>query len=217
MKNKLFVAGVIIGGLVLFGLLYLQSPRTAPTPKVETQTFSMAPLYRSNNQTYGNQSAEVVVVEFFDPECEACRQVHPIMKSLIKEYGNRVKFVYRYMPLHGGSMYASVALEEARELNKFDEALDILFERQPVWGDHGNPRPDLVPAFLQEIGIPKDKLGEEYLMNKHGAKVKLDQEDGRANGVRYTPTIFVGRSALSQIGEGAIRSAIEEALKENQK
>lgn len=217
MKNKLFVIGVIVGTAILFGLFYFLGPRTSPTPKVETQTFSMAPLYRSHNQAYGNQSSEVVVVEFFDPECEACRQVHPIMKNLINEYGSKVKFVYRYMPLHGGSMYASVALEEARELNKFDEALDILFERQPVWGDHGNPRPDLVPTYLQEIGIPKDKLGEEYLMNKHGAKVKQDHEDGKANGVRYTPTIFVGRTALNEIGETAIRSAIEDALKSAQK
>lgn len=103
MKNKVFVVGVIAGVAILFWLIYLLSPRTSPSSQTHVQTFSMAPLYRLNNQTYGNPSAEVVVVEFFDPECEACRQVHPIMKRLIKEYENKAKFVFRYMPLHRGS------------------------------------------------------------------------------------------------------------------
>lgn len=82
MKNKLFVTGVILGGAILFGLIKLMRPQTSPAPKIEAQAFSMAPLYRSQNQMYGNQSAEVVVVEFFDPECEACRQVWPDPQKL---------------------------------------------------------------------------------------------------------------------------------------
>ena len=216
LKNKVFVLGTIAIAIGVFAAIYLLSLRPSSATQEAKQAFTMAPTYRFNNHTYGNPSAVVMVVEFFDPECEACRQVHPIMKRLIKEYGGKVKFVHRYMPLHGGSMFASAALEEARELNKYDEALDILFERQPIWGDHANPRPELISVYLMEIGIPKDKLTEDYLMNKHGAKVMQDRDDGKALGVKLTPTIIVNGTALNEIGESAIRFAIEDALKMSQ-
>ncbi len=50
-------------------------------------------------------------------------------------------------------------------------------------------------------------------MNKHGAKIMQDREDGEALGIRGTPTFLVNGTALAQISESAMRSAIEDALK----
>ena len=74
------------------------------------------------------------------------------------------------MPLHKNSLYAAAVLEEARELGKFEEALEILFEKQPEWGSHRDPRPELIPAYLQPLGIPSEKLERSYVEQKHAAK-----------------------------------------------
>ncbi len=221
MKNKMFVVGVLVAFVGVFALLYSMSPKvekptsSAPVSQESKPELGAKPIHQFHNYFYGNPSAKVVVVEFFDPECEACRQVHPIVKKLISEYGDKVKFVHRYMPLHGNSIYASAALEEARELKKYDEALDKLFEQQPMWGDHHNPRADLIPEYLKEVGIPKEKLDKDYLLKKHQAKITQDMEEGRALGVRYTPTFFVNGQILDEIGDAPIRTAIEAALKAN--
>ena len=169
-------------------------------------------LIRFHSVSYGNPQARVTVVEFFDPECESCREMHPIMKSLISEYGQKVRFVYRYMPLHHNSLLASAALEEARELNKFDEALELLFEHQPIWGSHANPQPELIVEYLQELGIPRGRLESKYLIEKHSQQIQIDKEDGISLGVQRTPTIFVSGKELHELGEAPLREAIEQAL-----
>src|SRR5690606_25364571 len=106
---------------------------------------------RPHSPVYGNSIARVTVVEWFDPECEACRIVHPIFKNIIAQYKDRVRFVLRYMPYHRNSLYAASVLEEAREFKKFDQAMDILFAKQREWGDHHHPRPELIVDYVSQL------------------------------------------------------------------
>ena len=212
MKNKTFVVGAI-GAVVLafFGLKFFNQP----TPPTEA-TLSAAPseyFVRPHSPSLGNSLARVTVVEWFDPECESCRAIHPVVKQIVSDYGNTVHFVLRYMPYHPGSMFAASAIEEARELGKFEEALDLLFEKQPEWGDHHQPRPELIPTYLTALGIPKDRLGMEYLLKKHGDKIRIDEADGKMVGVQATPTFFVNGQIVDELGDKPLRTAIDAALK----
>lgn len=201
MKNKVFVLGAIAAAALTFAAFKF-SARGVPQES----------FVRAHSPSFGNSLARVTVVEWFDPECESCRSIHPAFKKIIESYSDRVHFVLRYMPYHRGSMFAATALEEARELGKFEEALDLLFEKQPEWGDHHQPRPYLIPTYLATLGISKDKLDREYLLKKHGEKIRIDEADGKRVGVRGTPTFFVNGQALSELGDQPIRDAIDSAL-----
>jgi len=216
MKRTLVIIAIVA---IAAGLGFGLWPRTAespqqvaqsPTPATPTATpFAFVP---GESPSYGNMMARVVVHEWLDPECEGCRVMHPFFKEVVAEYSNRVHFVVRYMPLHKNSLYASAALEEARELGKFNEALDILFEKQPEWGSHRNPKPELIPAYLEPLGIPRQKLDRSYVIQKHGAKIKRDEDDGVRAGVTGTPSFFVNGRKVQTLSEEALRSAIEAAL-----
>lgn len=212
MKNKFFILislSFVVAGFIFFSM----SKKTEVKKEKDLQPpANLSTLIRFHNVSYGNAEAKVSVVEFFDPECESCREMHPIMKRLISEFGQKVRFVYRYMPLHHNSLLAAAALEEARELNKFDEALDLLFERQPIWGSHANPQPGLIVEYLQELGIPRSRLEFKYLLEKHSQKIQIDKEDGLSLGVQLTPTIFVNGKPLQELGEAHLREAIEQTL-----
>lgn len=218
MKNKTFVlvAGAI--AIVVFGALFLFSNRNQePAQASQTPSTSGPALFlRPHSPSFGNALARVTVTEWFDPECESCRVVHPFVKSIIKDYEDRVRFVLRYMPYHHNSMYAASALEEAKELGKFSEALDLLFEKQPEWGSHQQPRPELIPTYLATLGIPAEKLEREYLLKKHSDKIRLDEADGNALGVRGTPSFFVNGQPIRELSEEALREAIKIALSQNQ-
>jgi protein-disulfide isomerase len=97
-------------------------------------------------------------------------------------------------------------------MGKFKEALEILFEKQPEWGSHRDPRPDLIPSYLVPLGIPKEKLERSYVIQKHGAKIKRDEDDGVSAGVGGTPTLFVNGQKVSVLSEEALRKAIDTAL-----
>lgn len=213
MKNKMFVLGVAV--VAVLGFFLLKNKPVAPTaPSSPAQSSGASEDFiRSHSPSFGNSMAKVTVVEWFDPECEACRAVHPIFARIVAEYKDRVHFVHRYMPYHRNSMFAACALEEVKELGKYEEALDVLFENQPQWGDHHQPKPDLIPELLAKIGIPKEKLEKDYLIQKHSEKIKIDEADGKKVGVRGTPTFFINGQMLQELGEAPLRMAIEEALK----
>ncbi len=116
------------------------------------------------------------------------------------------------MPYHPNSMFAAAALEEARELGKFEQALDLLFENQPEWGDHHAPRPELIPNYLASIGIPIERLERDILIRKHSTNILLDQANGKKVGVTGTPTFFVNERMLQELGDKPLRDAIDLAL-----
>ncbi|RYZ77592.1 MAG: DsbA family protein [Proteobacteria bacterium] len=214
MKNRLFVVLALIVVVVGFFLVkrVVDSKNSNPVVASETPAAPMGSFTRPHSPSLGNMMAQVTVVEWFDPECESCRAIHPVLNQIIKEYGNRVRFVFRYMPYHPSSMFASSAIEEAQELGKFEEALDILFEKQPEWGDHHEPKPELIPTYLAKLGIPKEKLDKDYLIQKHGEKIKQDESDGLGVGVQGTPTFFVNGRVVYELGDKPLRAAIEAAL-----
>src|SRR5690606_19588184 len=93
-------------------------------------------LVRPYSITQRPPSAPVTVVEFFDPECESCREMYPIVKQVQAEFGDRMRLVIRYMPLHQNSAYAASLLEAARDQNRYWEFLEIVLARQPEWASH---------------------------------------------------------------------------------
>lgn len=212
MNNKTFV--MVTGGIaaiLLLAFLFWPKPivqEKAP-PVSASESFE---LIRPHSPTFGPALARVTVVQWFDPECESCRMVHPEFKKMMNDYRENVRFVLRYMPYHPGSMFAASALQEAHELGKFEAAVDILFEMQPEWGDHHEPKPHLIPKYLVSVGIPAEKLEQEYLFSKHKKSIELDQADGNQAGVRGTPTFFVNGRMVEELNIELIRQRIDEAL-----
>lgn len=160
----------------------------------------------------GADIAQVYVVEFMDPECESCRAFHPIMKMLMNEFEGKIKLVIRYAPFHGNSEYIIKVLEAARKQNKYWEALDVLFQYQPYWGDHHHPQPELVWTYLPQAGVDIEKAKADLDDPASVQLIEQDRKDGMALGVRQTPTFFVNGRQLESFGEEGLRQLITEEL-----
>ena len=72
----------------------------------------MAKIDTTGRPTRGAKSAKVVLVNFDDLECPFCSHMHQtLFPQLLKEYGDRVQFVYKDFPLaeiHPWAMHAAV-------------------------------------------------------------------------------------------------------------
>jgi protein-disulfide isomerase len=213
MSQKAFAVAALGASLLCFAVFATFFGRSDPAPQGgAAASASRELLVRPHSPTKGSDSAPVTIVEFLDPECESCRAMHPIVKDVLSEYKDRVRLVIRYMPFHQSSLLAAASLEEARELGKYDQALDLLFERQPTWGSHQEPRPELIATYLAELGIDPLRLQRDYVVPKHIWKIERDQADGQALGVRGTPEFFVNGVRLAELGYRPLKQAIETAL-----
>jgi len=184
-------------------------------------TAPSAALVREDSPTLGPADAKVTLVEFYDPECESCASFAPVIKKIMKDYDGKIRLVARYMPLHPNSMPAASFTEAAGEQGKYWQAQDLLFQKQPEWGEkHGAPlnapKPDinkLFDKYAMELGLDLEKAGKAIRENRYVPKIERDRKDGQALGVRRTPTFFVNGRELARFGEADLRALIEEEMK----
>ncbi len=169
---------------------------------------------RPHSPQYGDSNAKVIITEFLDPECESCRAAYPEVKKLLKEYEGKVKLTVRYAAFHQNSVIAITALEATRKQNKYWEALELLFEKQPLWGDHHDPKPSLIFEFLPEIGVNLEQLLEEMKDPKYQALIKQDEVDMELLKVESTPTFFVNGKRVEKFGIEFLKNAIDAKIKE---
>jgi len=205
------IAAVLLLGLGIAAYFYQRSEAETQRQDAERAKTSSS-LIRPHSHSQGPPNAPVTVVEFLDPECEACRAMHPLVKRIQSEYGDRMRLVIRYMPYHANSVLAAGALEAAAEQNRYWEFLEVLFLNQPAWGNHHKPRPELIPELAQQIGLDMDAYQRSIDAGAYRKWVEIDKQDGIALGVKGTPTFFVNGRMLERLGYENLKALIEEEL-----
>jgi protein-disulfide isomerase len=220
-KDAKILAGtalVLVAATVAGGVLYTRSQRQQR--QQQQAAIAAAPAaapadsvyLRPHSHVLGPADAKVTVVEFLDPECETCRLMYPLVKAVMKKYEGRVRLVVRYMPFHPNSLFAASALEAAAEQGKYWEMLEAVFQQQPQWGDHHQPRPELIPEIARQLGLDMDRFNRSLSSPAHKQKVQIDEADGKTLGVNGTPTFFVNGKQLDQLGYDQLQALIDEAL-----
>lgn len=210
--SKLLLGGIAATLIVLFvvGASWYRGQQ-ATTVQDAAQTGG-ALLVRPYSPTQGPAQAPVTLVEFFDPECESCRAMYPIVKRVLAEFDGRVKLVIRYMPLHQNSAYAATLLEASRGQNRYWEFLEIVMLRQPEWASHHAPQPDLLMTYAPQVGLDVEQLRVAAADPQILTRIQQDQRDGMALGANKTPTFFINGKPLLELGYPPLRAAIQAEL-----
>lgn len=165
----------------------------------------------------GAANAKVVIQEFSEFQCPFCKRVGPTLSEIEKEYGNRVKIVWRHLPLpfHKEAPLASEASQEAFSQKgnaAFWKFHDKLFEAQGT--PDGLQRANL-EKIAQEIGLDMDKFKAALDSGKHKAKVEADTKIGNDAGINGTPAFVINGYYLSGAQPpAAFKKLINRALKE---
>ncbi len=209
MKNKKLV------GISLFVLvvLFISSAYFYKSSQKEVSTVSndISPsLVRDYSMSFGENKKNIVVVEFLDPECESCAIFHPMVKKVLKEYYSDIKLVVKYIPNHKNSKFAIKILEASREQNKYNEVLNVIFEKQPLWAQHNNEKPELLWTLLAQIeDLNIDKLKEDMNNPKIEQIIQSDNKDATSLGIKGTPTIFVNEKKLDTLSQKELLDLVE--------
>lgn len=164
----------------------------------------------SSRPPAGNPNGIVIVEEFSDLQCPACRAAHStVVAPILEKYGTQIQFKFNHFPLrsiHRFALDAAEASECAADQGKFWEFVDLAYEKQ------ADLNFDALLEWGDELGLDTD-LYERCWKSHIKRDVVLDgYKEGRKRNVGGTPSFFVqGKS----VGANDLDAAIGEALKGN--
>ncbi len=145
------------------------------------------PVDPERDHIRGTVDAPVTVVEYGDFECPYCGQAEPVIRELLRDFGD-VAYAWRHLPLndvHPSAQQAAEAAEAAANQDAFWEMHDLLLEHQ-----HALRVPDLV-GYAEQLGLDVERF-EEDLRTRDGAKrIAEDVDSADLSGVSGTPTFFI--------------------------
>ena len=130
---------------------------------------------------------------------------------MLAEFPTQVRLIYRDFPLdfHDGARPAAEAARCAAAMGRFWEYHDLLFVAQPDFSR------DQLVGYAQRLGLDRAAFAACLDSRRFAAAIDADIAEGRARGVRGTPTFFVnGRRLVGAHPIEAFREVIRDALDE---
>lgn len=194
MMKKLIVAGIVV--LAVVGLI---------VGIVMTRETAGEISDKSPDPTVGKADAKVVVRVYEDFQCPACAGVQPVLKDLIAQYSDRVKFIFNDFPLpqHKNATIASVAAEcvFGQGVDQYMAYSEMLYDKQSEWELLSTVKAqEKLRGYADELALEVDMTKFDSCVSDQvtADKVKEDLEEGRALGVNSTPSFFVGDKKVSE-------------------
>jgi protein-disulfide isomerase len=173
------------------------------------------PVFRATVDTAGAQvrgpaTAPVTIIEFSDFHCPYCRQVQPVLQQLLAAYGDRLRIVYKDMPIDSLHPQARTVAEAARcaaDQGKFWEFHDHVYANAP------DGSPETLERFAREAGVEVAQFEACRASRTHQAQVQKDVQQGADLGLTGTPGFFVnGRFLYGSQPLEAFRRIIDQEL-----
>jgi protein-disulfide isomerase len=186
----------------------------------------MSKIDVTGRPTRGASNAKVVVVNFDDFECPYCAAMHrTLFPELLKEYGDRVTFVYKDYPLsdiHPWAIHAAVDANclAAQNADAYWDFADYIHANKREVDGEKTPGARL-EAIDKMAVLQGQKHNEDA--GKLQACIKTQSEDAvRASmkqadeiGVNATPTLFInGQKIDGVVSPDELRAALDAALKD---
>jgi len=188
---------------------------------------TMSKIDLSARPSRGAKESKVTAVIFNDFECPFCARLHQILfPGILKEYGDRVTFIYKDYPLttiHPWAMHAAVDANclAAQNTDAYWDFADYIHANQREVNDEKTPvaRTDALDRIVllqaQKHGLDVAKL-QSCIQAQDESNVKASMKQGESVGVKATPDLFVNGEEIpgSAGGAGAVRAALDRALRD---
>jgi protein-disulfide isomerase len=154
------------------------------TPDQDKTVYKVEP---GDGQSKGPKNAPLQVVIFSDFQCPFCGRVEPTLAQMEKEYGGKVRMVWKNYPLpfHNNAEPAAEAAMAAASQGKFWEMHDVLFKNQTALD-----RPNL-EKYAQDLGLNMAKFKADLDASKYKPQIESETKEGQAVGVNGTPAVFI--------------------------
>jgi protein-disulfide isomerase len=162
-------------------------------------TTGLSPSSSRGPSPKSTPDARVVVWEYADLQCPACRAAHEKLTTpLLEAHGKDIRFEFRHFPLrtlHRYALEAAEAAECAADQGKFWEFVDLAYEKQPELSTAA------LKTWAGELTLDMDLFGRCTASQIKKDMIMGEFEAGKALGVGGTPTFFVNGTKVEAVME----------------
>lgn len=157
----------------------------------------------------GPVDAPVTLVEYGDYQCPHCSRAHAAVAEVRDVLGDRVRVVFRHLPIpnvHEHAMDAANAAEAAAAQGAFWELHDWLFTHQDQLDRDG------IAEGARELGLDVDAVRQAVADGAYTEHIEDDLDSALRSGANGTPTFFIdGRRHQGGNDAEALLAALREA------
>jgi protein-disulfide isomerase len=144
----------------------------------------------ANDPSRGAAKPKVTIHEWSDFQCPFCGRVEPTVAQVMKDYGDRIKFVWHDLPLpmHPDAPLASQAAREAyaqKGPSAFWSMHDKMFANQQ------KIKRDDLDGYAKDLGLDMDKWKAALDGSTHAAEVEADKKAGNDDNITGTPAFII--------------------------
>jgi protein-disulfide isomerase len=187
---------------------------------------TMSKIDTNGRPTRGAKASKVVVVNFDDFECPFCSRMHQtLFPQILKDYGDRVTFIYKDYPLveiHPWATHAAVDANclAAQNSDAYWDFADYIHANQHEVGNEKTPaaRTEALDRLTmlqgQKHSLDVVKL-QSCIKAQDESAVKASMKEAEGIGVEATPTLFInGEKIDGAVPVSEVRAALDRALKD---
>ena len=151
----------------------------------------------------------VTVVEYGDFECPYCGRAERVVRELLRDFEQEVRYVWRHLPLndvHPHAQLAAEAAEAAADQGAFWEMHDLMLDHQDAL-----EASDLV-GYAEQLGLDVERFTDNLRDHAGTARVAEDVDSADLSGVSGTPTFFINsRRQHGAYDIGSLSAAVRAA------
>ncbi len=148
----------------------------------------LQPSIREDEAIRGDKQAPLVLVEYSDFECPACRSGFRIVRGLKQKYGDQIQVIYKHLPLIGKHPHALPASKYYEALRLQDPEKAFAFHDQVFINQE---RLQEGESFLNEtaknVGADMKRLAADLKSDVVVDRIKADMQEATSFGFNGTP------------------------------
>lgn len=144
-----------------------------------------------DDHVMGSNGALITIVDHCDCECPHCGRASPIIKQLQSQFQDRLRFLFRHLPLihkHPRAQRAAEGAEAADTQGDFWASTISFLNIRKIW------KRMICSPTPRRIELDTERFGRDVATPRCSMRVSRDVESDRWNSVAGTPTFFINGS-----------------------
>ncbi len=146
------------------------------------------PVDPARDHILGPPEAEMTLVQYGSYADYRCRAVHAVVEELRNQFGDRMRYVFRHLPVQGkpdALRAAEVAERVANATGKFWEIHEAFMERGPTLNAAA------IDEAARSHGVADHDAGTDPAAEAARGRVREDMESAQRSGVAEAPAFFI--------------------------
>jgi len=146
---------------------------------------------------FGKKDAPITIVEFSDFQCPYCSRGYQTVKEIEKEYGDKVRVVFKHLPLdfHPMAMpaakyFEAIAIQDHAKAEKFHDAI---FQNQKDLNQDGEK---FLKAMAKKVGADLKKIEKDMNSEAVQKRIAADMEEAKKFEFSGTPGFLINGVSL---------------------